>query len=119
MIIIIRRLCFLSPLDITTQWPDEHFQEKRSNFDRRVLPSAPRAATAAEIDMSRLPSKPPYTVYLGNLSYECSEEDVIQLFERKKLKVNPLVLSKSLNSILFVCSRLIQYVFHLKVGHSV
>lgn len=37
--------------------------------------------------MRRLPSKPPYTVYLGNLSYECSEDDIHQLFDRKKLRV--------------------------------
>lgn len=73
------------PLDISTNWPEE--QERRSNFDRRKLPSAPRASIAAEIDLSRLPSKPPYTVYLGNLSYECSEDDISQLFDRKKLRV--------------------------------
>lgn len=73
--------------EISTNWPEERLQEKRSNFDRSKLPSAPRASTAAEIDMSRLPSKPPYTVYLGNLSYECSEDDIHQLFERKHLRV--------------------------------
>lgn len=26
-------------------------------------------------------------MYLGNLSYECSEDDIHQLFERKKLRV--------------------------------
>lgn len=38
--------------------------------------------------MRRLPSRPPYTVYLGNLSYECCEEDIHRLFERKKLNVS-------------------------------
>ena len=51
------------------------------------LPSAPRKAQARNIDMSRLPKAPPYTVYLGNLSYECSEEDIVYFFERKNLKV--------------------------------
>lgn len=73
--------------EITTNWPSEK-QERRPNFDRSKLPNAPRASTAAEIDMRRLPSRPPYTVYLGNLSYECSEEDIEELFMRKKLKVS-------------------------------
>lgn len=77
-----------SHAEINTRWPNEQIQEKRSNFDRRKLPSAPRASIAAEIDMSRLPARPPYTVYLGNLSYECSDIDIDQLFERKKLKVS-------------------------------
>ena len=84
------RCVFVStPADITTHWPNE---DRRSNFDRSKLPSAPRASTAAEIDMRRLPSKPPYTVYLGNLSYECSEADIDNLFERKKLKVQCIMI---------------------------
>lgn len=80
--------CTFTSAEISTHWPNESHQEsERSKFDRSKLPSAPRASTAAEIDMSRLPSRPPYTVYLGNLSYECSESDIAQLFERKKLKV--------------------------------
>ena len=37
--------------------------------------------------MRRLPKAPPYTVYLGNLSYECSEDDIFYFFERRNLKV--------------------------------
>ena len=56
-------------------------------FDRSRLPTAPRAATAPVVDRSRLPSKPPYTVYLGNLSYECTEDDIEMFFQRRKLVV--------------------------------
>ncbi len=76
-------MCFI---EITTKWPDVQPAE-RPNFDRSKLPSAPRASTAADIDMSRLPPKPPYTIYLGNLSYECSEEDIVEFFDRKKIIV--------------------------------
>ena len=62
-------------------------------FDRSQLPSAPRKAQARNIDMSRLPKAPPYTVYLGNLSYECNEDDIVYFFQRKNLKVLPLSLS--------------------------
>ena len=77
----------LPPLpEISTQWPDEKSQDKV--FDLSVLPSAPRASEAPKVDRSRLPSKPPYTVYLGNLSYECSEDDIAEFFAKKKLQVS-------------------------------
>ncbi len=57
-------------------------------FDRSVLPSGPKASSALNIDKSRLPSSPPYTVYLGNLSFECTEDDIVRFFERKNLVVS-------------------------------
>ena len=78
-------LYYVFLLEITTNWPGEKPSE--NVFDRSVLPSAPRASQALQIDRSRLPKSPPYTVYLGNLSYECSEEDIKRFFERKKLLV--------------------------------
>lgn len=75
----------------TTEWPS------KPNFDRTVLPSAPRAATAVKVDLSRLPSNPPYTVYLGNLAYDCSEEDIKEFFQRKKVQVNPTKISPGRN----------------------
>ena len=77
---------FFSPLEITTNWPGEK-PSSENVFDRSVLPSAPRASQALQIDRSRLPKSPPYTVYLGNLSYECSEEDIKRFFDAKKLSV--------------------------------
>eukprot|EP00731_Ephydatia_muelleri_P012722 Em0007g32a len=74
--------------DDTTEWPS------KPNFDRTVLPSAPRAATAVKVDLSRLPSNPPYTVYLGNLAYDCSEEDIKEFFQRKKVQVSNVRLPK-------------------------
>ena len=47
----------------------------------------------ASVDPRRLPSRPPYTVYLGNLSYECNEEDIMAFFERRKLEVSATPLS--------------------------
>ncbi len=61
-------------------------------FDRSILPSGPKASSSLNIDKSRLPSSPPYTVYLGNLSFECSEDDIVKFFERKKLVVSQLQL---------------------------
>lgn len=49
-------------------------------MDLRQLPSAPRASRSVDLDMSRLPSKPPYTAFLGNLPFDVSEEDIRNLF---------------------------------------
>ena len=70
-------------IDISTSWPEE----QKKTFDRSVLPSGPRASSALEVDRSRLPTSPPYTVYLGNLSFECTEDDITRFFQRKKLVV--------------------------------
>ena len=68
--------------EVSTTW-----QGGGDAFDLSQLPSAPRKAQARNIDRSRLPRAPPYTVYLGNLSYECNEDDIVEFFQRKDLKV--------------------------------
>ena len=74
-------MVFLSVPEVTTTW------QGGGEFDRSQLPSAPRKAQARNIDRGRLPKAPPYTVYLGNLSYECNEDDIVHFFGRKNLTV--------------------------------
>ncbi|XP_040571964.1 uncharacterized protein [Lepeophtheirus salmonis] len=49
------------------------------------LPSAPRSSMPLEIDERSLPSSPPYTVRLNNLSYEIRESDVEDFFRDMKV----------------------------------
>ena len=72
-------------IEISTHWPDE--QKPKPRVDISTLPSAPRSSTAPNIDVSRLPKSPPFTVFIGNLSYEATEEDVRRFFERNQLQV--------------------------------
>lgn len=65
--------------------------QEPSRVDRRALPTAPRASTQPRVEMSRLPSKPPYTAYMGNLSFEVEEDDVMEFFKRRNMKVYILV----------------------------
>ena len=70
----------------STEWPEDRPPAK--SFDLRKLPTAPRAARGADVDVNRLPKSPPYTAFLGNLPYDIEEEDVQSFF--KGLKVNLL-----------------------------
>lgn len=76
---------FIPLLLDSTYWPDDRPPKPRVNLS--TLPSAPRAATVPNIDPSRLPKSPPFTVFLGNLSYEANEDDIRIFFERNKLTV--------------------------------
>ena len=74
--------------ELSTAWTDT--QKPKPLVDMKSLPSAPRAATAPKIDVSRLPKNPPFTVFIGNLSYEASEEDVKRHFDKHRLNVSHL-----------------------------
>lgn len=49
---------------------------------RVQLPTAPRSAQPVNLDSSQLPDKPPYTVYLGNIPFDISEEDIIKFLKQ-------------------------------------
>eukprot|EP00094_Tigriopus_californicus_P012433 TCALIF_12018-PA protein Name:"Similar to Eif4b Eukaryotic translation initiation factor 4B (Mus musculus)" AED:0.06 eAED:0.06 QI:0/0.5/0.61/0.76/0.41/0.53/13/359/661 len=57
-----------------------------------VLPTAPRAARGPDISDDRIPREPPFTAYVGNLSFESKEEDVKNFFS--KLQVNSVRLAR-------------------------
>ena len=58
----------------------EYGAPSKPNIDRSILPTAPRAARGPDVDMNKIPSKPPYTAFLGNLPYDISEEDIEGFF---------------------------------------
>eukprot|EP00117_Sycon_ciliatum_P014989 scpid78496/ scgid1407/ Eukaryotic translation initiation factor 4B len=50
--------------------------------DLHALPKAPRAALGpSEVDLSRLPQRPPFVAYIGNLPYDIVEEDIQDFFK--------------------------------------
>nr|KAG5707115.1 hypothetical protein BaRGS_011826 [Batillaria attramentaria] len=57
--------------------------EQRPTFDRSKLPTAPKAARGPDVNMSLIPSKPPYTAFVGNLPYDASEEKIAEFFEKQ------------------------------------
>lgn len=67
------------------------------------LPSAPRAATRPNVDTSRLPKNPPYTVFLGNLSYEVNEEDIERFFSINNLAVGVHLIHVYMYVLLMYC----------------
>jgi len=60
--------------------PEEYGGPPKALVDLAKLPSAPRSSRGADIDLSRLPSQPPYTAFLGNLPFDVTEDDIKQLF---------------------------------------
>ena len=60
--------------------------DKRA-FDLSKLPTAPRSVRETDIDLSRLPKQPPYTLFLGNLSYEVDEDSLKKFFESRNVQV--------------------------------
>ena len=43
-------------------------------LDRKLLPTAPRAAIQDELNRERVPTEPPFRAFVGNLPYECEDE---------------------------------------------
>ena len=44
--------------------------------DEMVLPQGPRASRAVDVDLSRLPDKPPFSLLISNLSYDSEENNL-------------------------------------------
>merc|ERR1712127_562269 len=58
-------------------------------FDRSQLPSATKAQLGPDIDMNLVPTRPPFTAHISNVSFEADEEKVRAFFkEEKVVKVN-------------------------------
>ena len=57
-------------------------------INRAVLPTCPRAARGADIDLSKVPTEPPFTAFIGNLPFEVSDEDVERFFKGMKVCKN-------------------------------
>lgn len=79
-----------------SNWADEMDDE---GFDDRpkqqiVLPTAPRAALGPDIDDDRIPKRPPYTAYIANLPYDVDEEQIKEVFEKARLKIEQVRLMK-------------------------
>lgn len=51
-----------------------------------VLPTAPKAMRANEVDTSRVPNSPPFKAYVGNMPYETNEGEIRNLFKGLHLR---------------------------------
>ncbi|XP_067832760.1 eukaryotic translation initiation factor 4B-like isoform X2 [Heptranchias perlo] len=66
--------------EVSTAWPGIDEDVYKPAINRALLPTAPRAARAPDVDMNRIPKQPPYTAFLGNLPYDVSEECIRKFF---------------------------------------
>ena len=76
---------------VDTSWPEESYGgtsasiKMRAAMDRASLPTAPRAARGPDVDTSKIPDGPPYTAFLGNLSYDVDKDDILEFFKNSKV----------------------------------
>ena len=75
---------------VSSTWADEMEEEgyEPPKTSTVVLPTAPRAALGPGIDDERIPHRPPYSAYIGNLPYDVDEAEVLETFEKARLKVS-------------------------------
>ncbi|XP_078287658.1 eukaryotic translation initiation factor 4Ba isoform X5 [Rhinoraja longicauda] len=66
--------------EVSTAWPGIDDDAYKPAINRALLPTAPRAARAPDVDMNRIPKQPPYTAFLGNLPYDVSDESIRKFF---------------------------------------
>ena len=81
---------------VASNWADEMEEE---GYEPRkeavvVLPTAPRAALGPGIDDERIPHRGPFTAYIANLPYDVEEEEIMETFEKAKLKVSQNILEE-------------------------
>lgn len=80
-----------------SSWADEVEEDELITAKERiVLPSAPRAARGPAYDDTMIPRVAPFTVHLGNISYDIGEEDVYDFFG--SLKITDLRLPRDNNN---------------------
>ena len=76
---------------VDTSWPEESYGgtsasiKMRAAMDRASLPTAPRAARGPDVDTTKIPDGPPYTAFLGNLSYDVDKDDILEFFKNSKV----------------------------------
>ncbi len=58
----------------------------RRDTTKVLLPTAPKSTRGPDIDLSKVPSQPPFKAYLGNLPYDVTDHDISRYFS--KLNVN-------------------------------
>ncbi|XP_067020366.1 eukaryotic translation initiation factor 4B-like isoform X2 [Acropora muricata] len=77
--------------EVDNSWPEEAYGgvsseiKRRAAIDRAALPTAPRAARGPDVDLSKIPDEPPFTAFLGNLSYDVDREDILEFFRNSKI----------------------------------
>ena len=93
----ISSIYFSLKLTVDTSWPEESYggvsteKKLRAAMDRASLPTAPRAARGPDVDTTKIPEGPPYTAFLGNLSYDVDREDILEFFGNNKVLLNVML----------------------------
>ncbi|XP_054162805.1 eukaryotic translation initiation factor 4B-like [Oppia nitens] len=50
-----------------------------------LLPTGPKATRTPDLDLTRVPSDPPFKAYLGNLPYDVSQQEITRYFSKLEI----------------------------------
>ncbi|CAD5125776.1 DgyrCDS13986 [Dimorphilus gyrociliatus] len=56
------------------------------SIDKSILPTAPKATREPVLNLEKVPTQPPFTAFVGNLSYEVNEDSLQKVFSALKVK---------------------------------
>ncbi|XP_015908013.1 eukaryotic translation initiation factor 4B isoform X2 [Parasteatoda tepidariorum] len=65
---------------------DDRFTLDYKKEEKLVLPTAPKAARGPDFDLSKVPTSPPFTAFLGNLPYDVQEDDIVTFFRQLQVQ---------------------------------
>lgn len=60
-------------------------------IDKSTLPTAPKATREPTINLEKVPTQPPFTAFVGNLSYDVNEESLASFFNTLKVSMPFLI----------------------------
>ncbi|CAM1154515.1 EIF4B (predicted) [Pycnogonum litorale] len=81
--------------NVHNSWADEvesnefvdSYASYASSGNRKIyLPTAPKSARDPDVDMSKLPSEPPFKAFLANVPYDVDEKDIEDFFSNLKVR---------------------------------
>ncbi|GIX89150.1 eukaryotic translation initiation factor 4B [Caerostris extrusa] len=79
-----RRLDWAATMD--NEDIDDRYTLDYKREEKVALPTAPKAARGPDVDLTKIPSTGPFTVYLGNLPYDTTEDDIIRFFRNIEVR---------------------------------
>lgn len=60
-----------------------------------ILPTAPKAMRGNDVDLSKVPTQPPFKAFVSNLQYETTSAEIHRFFQKLNVNTDPYFLESS------------------------